>query len=156
MHYSENLHQQCPDTEIKVPAVTVLILNDEAQVLALKPKGKERWILPWGEMKSNETAVEAIARIAKAETGLELLDVECVGFASAHKSVHVNNENGHPQHIHLFTFVSTYFSGQLRLKNAFEVVEFFSISELPALATPFDGSVEAFKRWLPTREMQFW
>lgn len=155
MHYSDKLHQQFPDTEIKVPATTILILNDEAQVLVLKPHGKEKWILPWGEMKTKESAIDSVARIAKAETGLELLDVECVGFTSANKIVHVNNKNGQPQHLHLFTFVSTYFSGHLELKEAFEELAFFSIGELPTLAKPFDGSVESFKNWLPSREMQF-
>lgn len=133
----------------------MLILNDEAQVLMLKPAEEPAWILPWGEMAATETPQNTAERVSREETGLELLDIECVGFSSASSSNRVHNSRGEPQHLHLFTFVSTYYSGSLRHPDLIEQVQFFNISDLPDTAVPFQESIQLFRRWLSSRTLQF-
>lgn len=155
MSYSDTLHKLAGDTEIKVPASTILLLNDEAQLLLLRTDYDEQWRLPWGEIQTQESADECVARVTTAETGFSLVDVECIGFSSKHAHNHVRKQGGNVQHLHLFVFVSTVFSGELELKPSISEAGFFDMNALPAIADPFAASVNLFQAWLPSRRFQF-
>lgn len=155
MHYSDRLHRQLKNTEIKVPCAATLVLNEEAQVLLLKSADKPAWILPWGEMAATETPQATAIRVTREETGLELLDIECVGFSSANLTNRVHNGAGQPQHLHLFTFVSTYYTGSLVHPDSLSDMQFFNISDLPETASPFQESMQQFRKWLSGRSFQF-
>lgn len=63
------------------PIVGAIIINDKGNVLLLKShKWKDMYIIPGGHIELGETTEEALIREVKEETGLDIFDIDFLGF----------------------------------------------------------------------------
>ena len=64
------------ETHPPIPTVGALIFNARGEVLMIRThKWSDRWGIPGGKIKTNETALDALRREVREETGLELRDI---------------------------------------------------------------------------------
>jgi len=72
--------------EIKYPEPCVgpVIYNDRGEILLIKsPKWGDCWHIPGGHVEIGETSEQAIKRETREETGLEIDDIEFIGWQDA-------------------------------------------------------------------------
>jgi FolB domain-containing protein len=68
-----------PKKDHPVPTVGALVFNDRGEMLLVRtPKWSELWGIPGGKINYGETALEALRRETKEETGLDLEDIRFV------------------------------------------------------------------------------
>jgi len=66
------------------PTVGSLIYNDNGEVLLIRsPKWGEMWHIPGGHVELGETSIEALQREIMEETGLEIDNIEFIGWQDA-------------------------------------------------------------------------
>jgi 8-oxo-dGTP pyrophosphatase MutT (NUDIX family) len=83
------------ETHPPIPTVGALIYNKAGEVLMIQThKWSNRWGIPGGKIKTNETAVDALRREVREETGLELRDIsfslmqDCIEPPEFYKKAH--------------------------------------------------------------------
>jgi len=153
-NYVKQMRARIGDAELKIPGSRIVILNDEAQVLLQHQTTTNTWVLPSGSVQNDETAVEAVVRQTLQETGLEIQEIECIGYSSSAPCEHVVDENGHKTHCHALLFVSTFWKGELQPANKSTAPKFFSMNELPDLQPNMEHTLVLFKAWIKSRIFQ--
>ena len=141
-------------TAVRVPSCTLILLNENAQLLLLKNKADRQWQLPLTHIQPAETATTTTLRLANEQTRVTVEDIECVGYASA-ASENMLVLAGTQVHLHSFIMVSTTWQGQVKPGLEFTEAQFFSIQSLPELPGHTLQAIRLFKKWLPSRVFQF-
>lgn len=63
------------------PTAGALILNSEGKAFLMRShKWRDRYVVPGGHIELGETIEEALVREIREETGLEIHDIEFIGF----------------------------------------------------------------------------
>ncbi len=132
-----------------VPMVRLIVLNDEAQVLLVKDGLSERWQIPELPIQTGVPAATVLEQCAKTKAGIELLEVECIGYLSKAEPL-PENACDH----HALIFVSTHWVPDAQFNNA-EPVKFYSTNSLPSISTATQSTLAIFNSWLAERAMQF-
>lgn len=70
-----------PEQTYPEPTVGALIFNPEGKLFLMKShKWRGKYVLPGGHIELGETMEDAVKREVKEETGLDVYDIEYVGF----------------------------------------------------------------------------
>jgi ADP-ribose pyrophosphatase YjhB (NUDIX family) len=139
----------------KIPTTSVILLNENAQVVLLKSENSNHWFLPMGEIESTETALDSAVNKTRESLGVDLVDIEPIGYSTAALANKTVLENNGPVHYYNFIFASTCWDGELNASSDVERYETYSMSELPPLTEPSRHSLSVFRKWLPSRVFQF-
>ena len=63
------------------PTVGALIFNTENKILLVRShKWRDKYVIPGGHIELGETNLKALIREIKEETGLDIYDIEYIGF----------------------------------------------------------------------------
>ena len=119
------------NTKIIVPGVRALIFNHEGALLLEKQTIFGSWALPHGCIDVGESAMDALKREVKEETGLSVLHARALGVYTDPK-YSVTYPNGDQVQTLSVAFVVTDWSGDLAIDGD-EVAElgFFPLDRLP-------------------------
>jgi len=152
--YLDQITQSPTRIPIRVPSCTLILLNDQAQLLLLNNKQQNQWQLPLTDIRPDESATSCTMRMAVEQTSIELDDIECVGYSSmAPESVTLWSDT--QVQLHSFIMVSTSWQGNLHANEEFAQMKFFGIQSLPELPNHTLQAISLFKKWLPSRVFQF-
>lgn len=80
--YVASLRSRLGSQRILLPGVRAIILNDRDQVLLQRRTDMAYWGLPSGSVELDETALEALKREVREETGLEVRHAEPMALYS--------------------------------------------------------------------------
>ena len=80
--YLENLRSRLGQQCILLPGVRAILLNDRGDVLLQRRTDLLCWGLPAGSVELNETALEALKREVREETGLDVRHAEPMALYS--------------------------------------------------------------------------
>lgn len=58
--------------------VSKAIIQHDGKVLLLLPRGKKKWHLPGGHIKTSETFAQGVKREVLEETGLKVVSIKCI------------------------------------------------------------------------------
>lgn len=72
------------DQKYPEPTVGALIFNPEGKIFLMKShKWRDKYVIPGGHIELGETIEEALKREVKEETGLDIYDLQWIGFQEA-------------------------------------------------------------------------
>jgi len=80
--YLQSIRSRVGPQCILLPGVRAIILNDRGEVLLQRRRDMDCWGLPSGSLELNETALEALKREVREETGLEVRQAEPMALYS--------------------------------------------------------------------------
>jgi ADP-ribose pyrophosphatase YjhB (NUDIX family) len=134
--YIKTLRGMIGTTKIIIPGVRALILNEQGELLLEKQRLFGSWALPHGCVDLGESALGALVREVKEETGLDVLRAQAFGMYTDPK-YSVTYPNGDQVQTFTITFLVREWSGTLRADGD-EVTElgFFPLERLPAPLYP--------------------
>lgn len=116
----------------KYPEATVgpIIYNEKREILLIKcPKWGDYWHIPGGHIEIGETSEQALKRETREETGLEIDNIEFIGWQDA-----INLENFHKKKHFIFLDFCARMSGG-KITKSREMEEYVWIQPAEALKT---------------------
>ena len=130
------------ETQAPVATVGALIFNDAGEVLMVRThKWSDLWGIPGGKIKWGETALAALRREVREETGLEIADLE---FVLVQDCIH-SEEFYRDAHFILLNY-SCRCTGQPRVKLNSEAQEFRWVGVEEALQMPLNEPTRVLLR----------
>jgi len=155
--------QKKPRFEFVAPAeerhpeavVGPLIYNQAGQFLLIKnPKFGDYWTIPGGHIELNEKAEEALIREIKEETGLEMKNIEPIGFDE-----NINPSEFHePKHFIYLNYLAELAGGELTPSREMTEHLWASLEDVPKLKIM--GSVlpliDAYRQRISGQALDSW
>ncbi len=122
---------QAPTANSLVPAVNVVVVNDEGSVLMIRRTDNGNWAVPGGAIDLGESVAQAAVRETLEESGIECEITGIVGIYSD------------PRHVILYTS-----NGEVR--QEFSIV----LTARPLSGQPTPSSESSEVRWVPVSEVR--
>ncbi len=132
LDYIKTLRGMIGNTKIIIPGVRALMFNAAGELLLEKQRLFGSWALPHGCVDVGESALAALIREVREETGLNVLRAEAFGMYTDPK-YSITYPNGDQVQTFTVAFLVTAWSGTLSADGD-EVTElrFFPLDALPA------------------------
>lgn len=131
LDYVRHLRSLIGHTKIVLPGVRALIFNDCGEVLLEKQAHFGSWALPHGCIDVGESALEALKREVKEETGLTIIGAEPFGLYTDPK-YSVTYPNGDQVQTFTVAFRATRWVGTLAADgDEVDDLGFFALDRLP-------------------------
>ncbi len=131
LDYIKTLRAMIGNTKIILPGVRALIFNGQGELLLQKQTLFGSWALPHGCVDVGESALDALKREVREETGLSVIVADPFGLYSDPR-YSVTYPNGDQVQTFTIAFLVTEWSGELAVDGD-EVAElgFFPLGNLP-------------------------
>ncbi len=131
LDYIKTLRGMIGNTNVIIPGVRALLLNGRGELLLEKQRLFGSWALPHGCVDLGESALGALRREVKEETGLDVIRADAFGLYS-HPKYSVTYPNGDQVQTFTIAFLVREWTGQLS-PDGDEVTElgFFALDKLP-------------------------
>ena len=131
LDYIKTIREKIGHTKILVPGIRALIFDAKQNLLLERQASFGSWALPHGCIDVGESALDALKREVKEETGLSIQRAEPFGLYSDPK-YSVTYPNGDEVQTFTIAFLVKEWSGELAVDGE-EVAElrFFPLNKLP-------------------------
>ncbi len=146
LDYIKTLRGMIGNTKVIVPGVRALLFNAAGELLLEKQPLFGSWALPHGCVDVGESALAALIREVREETGLNVLRAEAFGMYTDPK-YSITYPNGDQVQTFTIAYLVREWSGTLR-PDGDEVMElgFFALGDLPAPLYPIHvETIEDFR-----------
>jgi len=131
LDYIKTLRAMIGNTKIVLPGIRALIFNDQGELLLEKQTLFGSWALPHGCVDVGESALDALKREVKEETGLTVIHAEPFGLYTDPK-YSVIYPNGDQVQTFTVAFLVKVWSGELAVDcNEVAELAFFRLDNLP-------------------------
>ena len=131
LDYIGNLRRMIGNTKIIVPGVRALLLNERGELLLEEQRVFGSWALPHGCVDLGESALDALKREVKEETGLEVQRASPFGIYTDPK-YSVTYPNGDEVQTFTIAFLVEEWRGTLRADgDEVAALGFFPLAALP-------------------------
>lgn len=112
-----------------IDALVLLIIKDK-HILATRTRGKDKWYIPGGKRKGNESDVEALIRELKEELSIDLIPETIKPYGTFEAHAH-----GFPigTFVRMVCFMSD-FSGEIKPDAEIEAVQYVDSHDFTDLA----------------------
>jgi len=137
MHdYIRHLRSMIGNTKVVIPGVRAIICDEQGRLLLEKQALFESWALPHGCVDLGESALDAVIRETREETGIEIVRAELLGIYTD-PSYSVTYPNGDEVQTFTIAFLARQWEGTPE-PDQDEVVElgFFPTDALPDAIYP--------------------
>jgi ADP-ribose pyrophosphatase YjhB (NUDIX family) len=153
--YLGRLRQVVGDRLLLVPGARIVIEDAEGRILLQRRSDFGMWGLPGGNAEAGEDLAALVRREAAEETGLEISDVQPYGFGCDPRFETVTFPNGDRCQFFAMMFYTRMFRGTPKISDDESTgLDWFSTDRLPNMLPNMRRSVEAYGRYLATREFQ--
>ncbi len=144
--YIKELRKLVGHRPIIMNGASVIIFNNEQQVLMLQRSDNQCWCFPGGAMEPGETLYETAVREVYEETGLEIAELELFDIFSG-QELYYKYPNGDEVYNVDTVFIARHYKGELRINNESRRAKFFHIEDIPdEISPPVVPVVEKFKQ----------
>lgn len=146
--YLESLRSRLGSQRILLPGVRAIILNDREEVLLQRRTDMACWGLPSGSVELDETALEALKREVREETGLEVRQAEPMALYSG-PSQRFRYPNGDEIQCFSVAFIVRDWTGEPKADgNEGSEVRFWPVNALPKdLVSIHAATLDDLKRY---------
>lgn len=136
------------NTKIIIPGVRALMFNDRGELLLERQRLFGSWALPHGCIDVGESALDAVKREVREETGLNVIEADALGLYSD-PGYSVTYPNGDQVQTLSVAFLVRSWSGDLAVDGD-EVAElrFFPLDRLPEPIYPIHrDTISDYRAW---------
>lgn len=136
MDYIRTLRQMIGNTKVIIPGVRAVVLNERGELLLEEQRLFRSWALPHGCVDLGESALDAVKREVKEETGLDVLRAGAFGIYTDPK-YSVTYPNGDEVQTFTIAFLVEEWRGALRVDDdEVTALRFFPLDGLPSPIYP--------------------
>lgn len=129
--YYQTMRQFIGTECLFLPGVRAIIPNERGEILLQRRTDMPFWALPAGSLELNETALEALQREVREETGLEVIEAEAIALYSGAEQK-LTYPNGDQVQCFAISFIVRQWEGSPRADGVEgSEVRFFPLSQLP-------------------------
>lgn len=146
--YVKELREKIGTQKLIHSGVRAVIVNENEEILLQFRDDFRVWGLPAGGVELEESALDALKREVKEETGLEVLDAVPIGLYS-HPKYSVTYPDGNEIQPFTLMFVVSSFRGELYIDGE-ETLDlgYFPLAELPDNILPkYREAIEDYKAY---------
>lgn len=131
MGYLSDLRIKMGSRPVITPGATVIVVNDQREVLFQYRSDTLDWGFPGGSMELGESMEQVASRELKEETGLEATSFELIDLFSG-PEYYFRYPNGDETYSVIALYQAKNVSGKIEMKDGESIkLEFFSESTLP-------------------------
>jgi len=120
-----------PKANSIVPAVSVVVPDDQGRILLIHRTDNKYWSIPGGGMEPGESVREAAVREVKEETGMDCEITSLVGIYSNPRHV-AAYDDGEVRQEFSICLAGRLLGGSMQTSNESSEVRFIRTSDLPA------------------------
>ncbi|MCD4706577.1 MAG: NUDIX domain-containing protein [Candidatus Sabulitectum sp.] len=145
--YMGQLRKLVGDQRIIVPGVRAVIFNKQGRVLLIHRTDSGRWGMPAGAVELGDSALDALKREVREETGLNVLSATPFAIYS-HSRYSFSYPNGDKVQMFVLVFRVDQWEGEL-IRETDETVgaEFFPLDNLPDLHEVYVETLNDLKNY---------
>jgi ADP-ribose pyrophosphatase YjhB (NUDIX family) len=139
--YLEHIRALIGNQCLQLPGVSAIILDDGGRVLLQHRTDVDFWCLPAGSLELDETALDALKREVREETGLEVLHAEPMALYSG-PSQRFRYPHGDEVQCFAIAFIVRDWNGKPRADGREgSEVRFWEIDSLPVNLVPIHAAI---------------
>ena len=146
--YIKKIREKIGNQRLILPGVRAVIVNEKEEILFQKRGDFKIWRLPAGCVELNESALDALKREIRKETGLEILKATPFALYS-HPRYSFAYPNGDEVQIFTLAFVVRNFRGEFKIdKDEPSDLQFFAVDDIPDDAPPvYRETIQDYKTY---------
>jgi mutator protein MutT len=143
--YVKEMRKWIGQRPLMLCGTSVIIFNNEGQVLMLHRSDNDCWCFPGGAIELGEKVEEAAVREVFEETGLEVQGLKLFGVFSGEELYYQYPHGDEVYNIDV-VYIADKYHGEIRISNEGKDIRFFSIDSLPdPISPPVKPVVEELK-----------
>jgi ADP-ribose pyrophosphatase YjhB (NUDIX family) len=123
-----------PEANSLVPAVNVVVENDQGEILMIRRTDNGNWALPGGAIDLGESVTQAAIRETKEETGVDVEITGLVGIYSDPKHVIHYTSNNEVRQEFSILLIGRFLGGRSEPSEESSAVRWFDSSHIATLA----------------------
>lgn len=145
--YLGRLRKKVGSQMIIAPAARAIIQNEKGEILFVRRRDNDAWVMPAGGLELHESIFDCLKREVKEETGLDVISAKSIAMYTRPKYEYTNGY-GDENKMFAVVFLVEEWSGKI-LKETDETYDakFFSLHNLPDIPNLYRESIEDLENY---------
>jgi len=140
--YLGGLRKKVGPQMIIAPAARAIIQNEKEEILFVKRRDNDAWVMPAGGLELHETIFDCLKREVKEETGLDVISAKPIAMYTGPKYEYTNGYGDENKMFAVVFLIEEWTGNVLQETDETYDAKFFSINNLPDIPNLYLETIE--------------